>query len=314
MTLFAIARAMPLAALALAGCTFGYSTTSTIADPLREAATRVTPGTATRDTVRQMLGPPLWSSARWRAELYSGEAVLQVWNYGLLVPMPTSRESEPATLLVVFGPDGVVLGTAYSGPGCGRCGPEGRWGGWKIPSDSCPGSRQACVEGDLQGLEIEDYQILLAPEAASHDVRAEAPASGRCALLLAASDEHLRGFDLYLDDRLLQRIPRAPAAAFVRAEIDAGRHNLVCTLEPGWFSVDHTRIAPPQDWPGGKPRSGQSLPVACPADGEALYRLVNTGGNGIWRAPACGIVPVDAVGFAAAVSGARLVIVPDRPD
>jgi hypothetical protein len=303
-----------MAALALVGCTFGYSTTSPIADPLRDAATRVTPGTATRDTVRQMLGPPLWTSARWRAELYSGEAVLQVWNYGLLVPIPTSTETEPATLLVVFGPDDVVVGTAYSGPGCGRCGPEGQWGGWKIPSDPCPGSRQACVEGDLQDLEIEDYQILLAPQAASRDPLVEAPASGRCALLLAASDEHLRGFDLYLDDRLLQRIPRTPAAVFMRAEIDAGQHTLVCTLEPGWFSFDHNRVGPAQDWPGGKPRSGQSLLIACPADGEVLYQLVNAGGNGVWRAPACDIVPVDEAGFTAAVRGARLVVVPDRPD
>lgn len=134
---------------------------SPISDPPGEAATRVTPGTTTRDTVRQMLGSPLWSSARWRAELYCDEAVLQAWNYGLLVPIPTSTE--------------------------------------RIQPDPCPGSRQARVEGDLQGLEIEDYHILLAPGAASRDVVAEAPSSGRC------------------------------------------------TLEPGWFSFDHTRVAPAQD-------------------------------------------------------------------
>jgi hypothetical protein len=314
MTLSAIARVIPLAALALAGCTFEIKTTSPVADPLREVATRVTPGTATRDTVRQMLGSPLWTSARWRAELYSGEAVLQVWNYGLLVPIPTSKKREPATLLVVFGPDDVVLGTAYSGPGCGSCGPAGRWGAWKIGSEPCPGSRQACVDGDLQGLEIEDYRILLAPEAANRDLLAEPAPSGRCALLVAQSDRLLAGFDLYLDDHLLQRIPRTPSAAFVRAEIDAGQHHLACTAEPGWFSFDPGPSVPAHDWPGGKPRRGQSLLIACPADGQAFYRLVNTGGKGAWRASACGIVPVDSADFATASSGARLVIVSDRPE
>lgn len=308
----ALSAAIPWIALALAGCTFDISTTSPIADPLREAATRVTPGTTAREEVRQMLGPPIWTSAAWRAELYSGEAVLQVWNYGLLVPIPTSEERQPATLLVIFGPDDVVVGTAYSGPGCGSCGPEGRWALYETLRQPCPGSRQACVEGELQGLEIEEYQILLAPAAASRDLLEAAPPSGRCALLVAQSDERLGGFDLYLDDRFLQRIPRTPLPTFVRVDSDAGRHTLVCNARQGWSSVGPNPIAPAHHWPGGEPRRGQHLVIDCPADGRAHYQLVYTGG--IWRGATCGIVPVDAAAFAAAVSGARLVVAPDRPE
>jgi hypothetical protein len=297
----------------LTGCV-SITTTSRIADPVLEAATQVTPGTATRDTVHQTLGPPLWTSTRWRAELHSGEAVLQEWTHNLLVPIPTGKERTPATLLVVFGPDDVVLGTAYSGPGCGTCGPTGKWGIYKT-WNQCPDAEHACVEGDLQGLDIVSYQILLAPAAASRDLVAEAPPSGRCALLVALSDEHLGGFNLYLDDRFLQRHPWTPSAAFVRVDIDAGQHTLACTTWRGQVGPDSLVPAvPAHEWPGGEPRRGQRLVIGCPADGQALYRLVNTGGEGVWRMPACGIAPVDATAFAAAMSGARLVVVPDRPE
>lgn len=297
-----------LAATFLAGC--GFRSQSMESDPLRESLVRIGPGTQ-RAAVHRLLGEPFYTSARWDAELYAGDAVLRVWWRDGIVPIPTFTEKETATVLVVYGPEGIVSGTAYSGPGCGTaCAPEGAWGS----PFACKRGTGPCVSGDLRGLDVTAYQALLAPAAAGDDLAAAAAEAGRCVLLVDAATRVPGRFDVYLDGRFLQRMPVNEVASFLRVEVQPGEHALACTVP-----VSQDRKADlPRPGRALSERSlryfGSRLTVSCAGGAGIHVRLVNTGGKGILRGPACGAIASDENTFAARPAGSRMVIVPDRPE
>jgi hypothetical protein len=307
----ALRRAAALAALGLlavqwlTGC--GFQSRSVVSDPIGESAASIAPG-APRDVVHSLLGLPFYSSKPWGAELYAGAAVLRVWWRDMVVPVPMQTEKATATLLVVYGPGDVVSGTAYSGPGCGTaCAPEGAWGS----PFACKQGTGPCVSGDLRGLDVTAHQVLLAPAGASAELASAPPADGRCSLLIDAGIRVPASFDVYLDGRFLQRAPVNQVPGFLRVEVDPGDHTLACTVPVA--SGDKGNL--PRPGHGLSDRSlrfyGSRLTVSCAAGERSYVRLVNTGGKGIWRGPACGVTLIDADAFAARPAGSRLVIVPD---
>jgi hypothetical protein len=301
----ALATLSLVAAQWLTGCGMLQSR-SMIKDPIGESAAAIAPGTP-RHAVHSRLGLPFYSSEPWRAEVYAGDAVMRVWWRDMVVPVPAFKEKETATLLVVYGPDDVVSGTAYSGPGCGSaCAPQGAWGS---PFACKPGTGP-CVSGDLQGLDVTAHQVLLAPAAASADLASAPPAAGRCSLLIDAGIRVPALFDVYLDGRFLQRVPVNQAPGFLRVEVDPGDHTLACTV-PFIYGHKGTTPRPGHGLSDRSLRSaGSRLTLSCGA-GERIYvQLVNTGGKGVLRGPACGVTAIDADAFAARPAGSRMVIVP----
>jgi len=253
---------------------------------------KITPGKSTREDVKLLLGEPLYSSAAWGAELYAGNVVRQRL-LDVLLPIPVGVKLVPATLLVVYGPPGIVSGVSY----------HGDYGESKCPNE--------CILGNTKGLEIQSLHVLLAPSAESLRLVDIRGVDDACTLLVDVTEERLQrpGVDcgLYLDQSFMQSIVHN---GYFRLEIPPGKHVLFCVTDLPWFPNPKALPRPGHPIVPDKGWSVIDHPFECAAGETHYIRLKNLGGRFIGFAK-CGFEPTDRSAFLSRTQHPRLIIVPD---
>lgn len=253
--------------------------------PLRAQMSKITPGKSTREDVQLLLGEPLYSSAAWGAELYAGNVVRQRL-LDITLPIPVGIKLVPATLLVVYGPPGIVSGVSY----------HGDYGESKCPNE--------CILGDTKGLEIQSLHVLLAPSAESLRLVDLRGVDDACTLLVDVTEERLQrpGVDcgLYFDQSFMQSIVQN---GYFRLEIPPGKHVLSCVTDWPWSPKVLPR--PGHPFVPGKGWSVIDHPFKCAAGETHYIRLKKIG------FVKCGFEPTDRSAFLSRTQHPRLIIVPD---
>jgi len=272
--------------LTLNGC--GLPFKFNVRTPLLNNMNELVPGISTKEDVRRLLGTPLYEYSAWGAELYSGNTSYDVIDTFMFVPVYAgSNIDHPATLLVVYEPDGHVSGLAYNGEECSF----------------------KCRAGDTKGLEIEQLDLLLTTRAESADLINISGAPESCTFIFDATKKTFdrRATGLFLAGNFKQLVPEE---AFFRMEVQPGTHLLSCA-----------RVH--RDISGWRPWYTLSEKGKIPATGEkkALTSMCNAGVSYHFKVipkfcifttgDCCEITPGSETELYEKIKGARMVINPD---